>query len=87
MVSLKGFKAIFQVTACLKQKFSGFTSLFCFVLFFFYLDFCSQTFTIHRTAGEEGGYLIKSSQLHRHLNINWAITAESSPMHIVNSRT
>ena len=25
--------------------------------------------------------------LHRHLDISWAITAESSPLHIANSRT
>ena len=28
---------------------------------FFYLDFLSRTFTIHRAAGEEGGYLFNSS--------------------------
>ena len=28
---------------------------------FFYLGFLSRTFTIHRTAGEGGGYLFKSS--------------------------
>ena len=30
-------------------------------LFFFYLDFLSQTFTNHRTAGEEAGRLFNSS--------------------------
>ena len=29
--------------------------------FFFFLGFLSQTFTIHRTAGEGGGYLFNSS--------------------------
>ena len=29
--------------------------------FFFYLGFLSRTFTIHRTAGEGGGYLFNSS--------------------------
>ena len=29
--------------------------------FFFYLGFLSRTFTIHRTAGEGGGYFFKSS--------------------------
>ena len=32
--------------------------------FFFYLDFLSQTFTIHRTAGEDGGYLYNSITLY-----------------------
>ena len=31
------------------------------VCFFFYLGFLSRTFTIHRTAGEGGGYLFNSS--------------------------
>ena len=47
---------------------------FCFVLFcFFYLAFLSRLFTIHRTAGERGGYLIffflplpPASQTRRH---------------------
>ena len=29
--------------------------------FFFYLGFLSRTFTIHKTAGEGGGYLFNSS--------------------------
>ena len=29
-------------------------------IFFFYLGFLSRTFTIHRTAGEGGGYLFNS---------------------------
>ena len=29
-------------------------------IFFFYLSFISQTLTIHRTVGEEGGYLFNS---------------------------
>ena len=32
-----------------------------FFCFFFYLGFLSRTFTIHRTAGEGGGYLFNSS--------------------------
>ena len=60
-------------------------------LFFFYLGFLSQTFTIHETAGEgEGIYLTPLYHfhlLHRHLDISRAITAESSPLHIVGSRT
>ena len=36
--------------------------VFCFVVvFFFYLDFLSRTFTIHRTAGEGASNLFKSS--------------------------
>ena len=61
--------------------------------FFFFLSvffFLSRTFTIHRTAGEGGGYLFNSSPplppLHRHLDISRAVTAESSPLHI-SSRT
>ena len=30
------------------------------LFFFFYLSFISQTLTIHRTVGEEGGYLFNS---------------------------
>ena len=54
--------------------------------FFFYLDFLSRTFTIHRTAGAI--YLTPVYHfhlLHRYLDISWAITAESSPQHIANS--
>ena len=32
----------------------------CASAFFFYLDFLSRTFTIHRTAGEGGAYLFNS---------------------------
>ena len=31
------------------------------ICLFFYLGFLLQTFTIHRTAGEEGGYLFNAS--------------------------
>ena len=62
-----------------------------FCLFFFYLGFLSWTFTIHRTAGEGGGYLFDFPYhfhpLHRHLDISGAITAESSPLHIASSWT
>ena len=59
---------------------------------FFCLSFLSRTFTIHRTAGEGGGYisltpLYNFHQLHRHLGISRAITAESSPLYIASSRT
>ena len=68
-MSLKGFKAIFLVTAYLKQKVSVFTSLFFFSKFSFR--------NIHDP---------QSSLLHKHLDINRAITAESSPLHIASSR-
>ena len=48
-----------------KNPFAMITSLpevyFRFRRFFFYLGFLSQTFTIHKIAGEEGGYLFNSS--------------------------
>ena len=58
---------------------------FCFVLFcFFYLAFLSRLFTIHRTAGERGGYLIfffyHFHPLHRHVDISWVIASENSPL-------
>ena len=78
-MSLKGFKAIFQVTAYLKQKVSGFTSLFFFSKFSFR--------NIHDPQDSRGRErLSKSSLLHKHLDINRAITAESSPLHIASSR-
>ena len=40
-------------------SFVDFHNLFFF--FFLYLGFLSRTFTIHRTAGEVGGYIFKSS--------------------------
>ena len=47
------------------------------------LGFLSRTFTIHRTAGEEGGLpLYHFLPLHKHLDISQVITAESSPLHI-----
>ena len=59
--------------------------------FFFYLSLLSRTFTIHRTAGNGEGIsltpLYHFHPLHRHLDISWATTAESSPLHIASSRT
>ena len=59
-------------------------------IFFFYLGFLSRTFTNHRTAGEGEGISLTPHYhfhpLHRHLDISWAITAESSPLHIASSR-
>ena len=57
---------------------------------FFYLDFLSRRFTIHRTAGEGGIYLAPLYHfhpLHRHLDISRKITAESSHLHIASGRT
>ena len=60
-------------------------------VFFFYLDFLTQTFTI---TGQQGkGEAISSTPLyhfhplHRHLDISQAITAVSSPLRIVSRRT
>ena len=58
--------------------------------FFFHLGFLSRTFTNHRTAREGGGYFFNSSlplpPASQTLDISWAITAESSPLHIASSR-
>ena len=60
-------------------------------IYFFYLGFCSRTFTNHRTAGEGEGISLTPHYhfhpLHRHLDISRAITAESSPLHIASNRT
>ena len=61
------------------------------LFFFFYLGFLSQRFTSHRTAGKREGISLTSPyhfhSLHRHLDISWAIAAESSPLHIGSCRT
>ena len=65
--------------------------IYLFIYLFFYLGFLSRTFTNHRTAGEGEGISLTPHYhfhpLHRHLDINRAITAESSPLHIASSRT
>ena len=62
--------------------------LFIRVCVYIYLGFLSRIFTSHRTAGEEGGYLVSTTfHFHRQLYISRAITAESSPLHIASSRT
>ena len=57
--------------------------------FFFYLDFLSQAFTIHRTAKEGEDYFFKRSlplpTTSQTLNISWVITAGSPPLHIANT--
>ena len=57
-----------------------------YLYFFFYVSFLSRTFTNHRTAGEGKGISLTPHYhfhpLHRHLDISWAITAESSLLHI-----
>ena len=45
----------------MSYRFITLTNLSFFIFFFFYLGFLSQTFTIHGTAGEGGGYLFNSS--------------------------
>ena len=61
------------------------------IFFFFYLGFLSRTFTIHKTAGEGGGYLFNSSlplpPAYRLLDISRVITAGSSPLRIAGSGT
>ena len=60
-----------------------------FSSFFFLSGFFSRTFAIHTTAGEGGGYLsplYHFHSFHRHLDINRAIAAECSPLHIAFSR-
>ena len=56
----------------------------------FVLVFLSQTFSIHRTAEEGKGISLTPHQhfhpLHRHLDISWAITVESLPLHIASSQ-
>ena len=59
--------------------------------FLSYLGFLSQTFTIHRTAGEGDGYLFNSSLplplASQTLRYQPAITEESSSLHIASRRT
>ena len=56
-----------------------------------YDKYRSRTFTINRTAGKGRRYLFNSSlplpSASQTLNINQAITAESSPLHIASNRT
>ena len=55
---------------------------------FFYLGFLSRTFTNHRTAGEGGGHFFNSSLLLSPASLSsWVVNADSSPLHIVSSRT
>ena len=55
---------------------------------FFYLDFLSRTFTIYMTAVEVVGYLFYHFHLlDRRLDINRAITENSSSLHIASSWT
>ena len=56
--------------------------------FFFYLGFLSRLFTNHRTAVEGRRHFFNSSlSLSPTLLSSWAITAESSPLHVAGSRT
>ena len=58
---------------------------------FFYLDFFSRTFSIHKAVGEGEGHslipLYHFQPLHRHLNIRHTFAAEILPLHIVDDRT
>ena len=59
-----------------------------FFVCFFYLGFLSQPLTNHKTAGEGGISLTPHYHfhpLHRHLDINQAITAGRSPLRIGSS--
>ena len=62
-----------------------------FFRFFFYLAFLSRTFADQRTAGKGEGISLTPHYhfhpFHIHLDISWAIIAESSPLHIASSRT
>ena len=63
-------------------------SLKCPEVLFFYLGFLSRLFTNHRTAREGRGHFFNSSlPLSPALLSSWAITAESSPLHIAGSQT
>ena len=57
---------------------------------FFFLDFLSWTFTVYRLAGKGETisliHLYHIQPLPRHLGISWAITAESSLLHIAINR-
>ena len=61
-----------------------------YLYFFFYVSFLSRTFTNHRTAGEGEGISLTPHYhfhpLHRHLDISWAVTTESSLLHIASCR-
>ena len=54
------------------------------------MGFLTQTFMIHRTAVEGGGFyltfLYHLHPLHRHLDISQAITAESPSLFMASSR-
>ena len=61
------------------------------VFFFFFFFFLSRTFTIDRKFGEAWGisltHFCHFLPLQRHLEINRIIITESSPLHIMSSRT
>ena len=80
-----GFRTNHSTDFCLAQ-------LIDFVLTFFFSIwvFLLQPFMNHRTGREQGGHLTHRYQFHsldRHLDINRAITAESSPLLIGSSQT
>ena len=64
-----------------------FEGVFPLPVFFFYLCFLSQTFTIHRTAGEGAGYYFNSFLPLPPALIHLTITAESLNLYIPTSTT
>ena len=70
---------------------STFQASIFFLFYFFYLSFLSRTLLNHRTAGEGGRHFFNSSlplpPASQILTHQPGITAESSPLHIANSRT
>ena len=64
-----------------------FESVFPLPVFFFYLCFLSQTFTIHRRAGEGAGYYFNSFLPLPPALIHLTITAESLNLYIATSTT
>ena len=59
---------------------------FFFISFLYYLNFLTRTYTIYRTQGKGKAVSLTTlyhfHPLHRNLDINRTITAESSPLHI-----
>ena len=57
----------------------------------FYLLMISRAFTIHRTEGEWGSYLVNSflppPPALQTFRISWLVTVEISPLHITSNRT
>ena len=69
----------------------GILDIFPYYFFFSIWVFSHDHSRITELQGKGGGISLTPHYhfhpLHRHLDISWAITAESSPLHIVSSRT